>query len=58
VPLPEELRAIFETAGPAGFRLHQAAFAEDAAFRDWVLRADYLDLDACYTHPELVAYSD
>jgi glycosyltransferase involved in cell wall biosynthesis len=58
LPLPDHLRTIFETAGSAGFRLHQAAFAADAAFRDWVLRANYLDLDACYTHPELVGYSD
>jgi glucosyl-dolichyl phosphate glucuronosyltransferase len=51
--LPQEIRRAFETAGPLGFQAHQQAFASDAAFRDWVLRPDYLDLDACYTHPEL-----
>lgn len=54
VELPEEIRRAFETAGPQGFHAHQQAFANDAAFRDWVLRPDYLDLDACYTHPDLV----
>ena len=36
-----------------GIRTHLAAFTEDAAFRDWVLREDYLDLDAAYVHPDL-----
>lgn len=53
--LPGELRAIFETAGGEGFEAHQQAFAEDAAFRDWVLRPNYLDIDAAYAHPELRA---
>ena len=61
VALPDDIRTLFETAGPEGFDAHQHAFATDSRFREWVLRSDYLDLDACYTHPALQpdpAYSE
>ena len=38
-----------------GFRVLQEYFKKDALFRDWVLQPNYLDLDACYTHPDLQA---
>ncbi len=53
--LPDDLRRVFETAGREGFEDHQRYFTEDPAFRDWVLRPNYLDIDACYSHPELAA---
>ena len=53
IELPDDIRAAFKTSGPEGFHLHQAAFARDPAFAAWVLRPDYLDIDACYTHPAL-----
>ncbi len=39
-----------------GFSKHLAEFENDSAFRDWVLRENYLDLDSCYTHPALAEY--
>jgi glycosyltransferase involved in cell wall biosynthesis len=51
--LPDDIRTVFETSGPVGFHLHQAAFADDPAFAEWVLRPNYLDIDACYSHPAL-----
>ncbi|MBT5430684.1 MAG: glycosyltransferase family 2 protein [Rhodospirillaceae bacterium] len=51
--LPDELEHLFRTCGSKGFRLHQEYFKKDALFRDWVLQPNYLDLDACYTHPDL-----
>ncbi len=51
--LPGELAAVFETAGAEGFAAHQQAFERDPLFRQWVLRPHYLDLDTCYTHPDL-----
>lgn len=39
-----------------GFTKHLSAFTGDPAFRDWVLRENYLDLDSCYTHPALTEY--
>jgi hypothetical protein len=53
--LPGELAAVFETAGAEGFMAHQEAFARDPLFRQWVLQPYYLDLEACYTHPDLTA---
>lgn len=53
--LPEDIRAAFETSGAQGFHAHQAAFRDDPDFPKWVLRPDYLDLDACYSHPALKA---
>lgn len=51
--LPEALRTVFETAGRQGFNDHQQFFIDDPAFRQWVLRPNYLDIDACYSHPDL-----
>ncbi len=51
--LPDDIRAAFETSGATGFHEHQAAFRDDPDFAKWVLRPDYLDLDACYSHPAL-----
>jgi glycosyltransferase involved in cell wall biosynthesis len=51
--LPGDLRVVMETAGRQGFEAHQNHFRADAAFRDWVLRPNYLDIDQCYAHPDL-----
>ena len=51
--LPGEISEVMETAGAAGFDAHRDVFEADAAFRQWVLRPDYLDIDGCYTHPDL-----
>jgi hypothetical protein len=50
---PDALRQIMESGLKAGISDHLRHFREDAAFRDWVLREDYLDLDLCYDHPHL-----
>ena len=52
--LPGDLRTVMETAGRQGFEAHQQHFRTDAAFREWVLRPDYLDIDRCYVHPDLL----
>ena len=51
--LPNSLKHIFESAGPNGFKTHQHHFNLDNNFRKWVLRNSYLDLDICYSHPDL-----
>ena len=53
--LPAGVQEILDRAGREGFTHHQAMFATDPLFRDWVLRPNYLDVDACYTHPDLNA---
>ena len=52
--LPDSIKRIFEKAGGDGFRFHQDCFRSDAKFREWVLRDTYLDIEACYQHPDLV----
>tara|TARA_B100000315_G_scaffold260274_1_gene320503 strand:- start:9322 stop:10371 length:1050 start_codon:yes stop_codon:yes gene_type:complete len=52
--IPSELQQLFNTCGAEGFNLHQEHFKNDGQFREWVLRPNYLDIDACYTHPDLV----
>ena len=52
--LPDNLIEIFKTEGRRGFDNHQKYFKNDSLFRDWVLRPHYLDIDACYNHPDLV----
>ena len=37
-----------------GVTQHLNCFIEDANFREWVLRDNYLDLEKCYVHPELL----
>jgi len=51
--IPDDLQILFNTSGAEGFHLHQQHFKSDALFREWVLQPNYLDLDACYTHPDL-----
>jgi glycosyltransferase involved in cell wall biosynthesis len=51
--LPNDLAQLFKTSGADGFNFHQMHFKEDMQFREWVLQTNYLDLDACYTHPKL-----
>lgn len=53
--LPEDIKYLFETCGAEGFNLHQSHFKKDTLFRDWVLQPNYLDIDACYSHPDLLA---
>jgi len=54
---PAELLQIIEEGLIEGIAMHLKKFAEDAAFRDWVLHDNYLDLDKCYVHPELLKES-
>jgi GT2 family glycosyltransferase len=51
--LPGEISEVMEMAGAAGFDAHRDVFEADTEFRQWVLRPDYLDIDGCYTHPDL-----
>jgi glycosyltransferase involved in cell wall biosynthesis len=51
--LPDTVKNIFSTAGREGFGAHQNYFKTDSNFRDWVLRTNYLDIEACYSHPDL-----
>ena len=53
--LPVELQNLFQTSGKEGFDFHQSRFLNDELFRNWVLSPTYLDIDACYSHPELLA---
>ncbi|MDC0190195.1 glycosyltransferase [Rhodospirillales bacterium] len=53
--LPDELKKLFQTSGKEGFDFHQSRFQRDDLFRKWVLTPDYLNIDTCYTHPELLA---
>ena len=53
--LPDELKKLFQTSGKEGFDFHQSRYQRDELFRKWVLTPDYLDIDTCYTHPELLA---
>lgn len=56
--LPDNLKRIFETAGSSGFRAHQESFRDDPAFREWVLRETYLDINDAYRHPDLQPQSE
>jgi len=51
--LPDEIAQMFKTSGADGFNFHQIHFKRDVLFREWVLQPNYLDLDACYMHPDL-----
>ncbi len=51
--VPDTLCRSIEKGLMAGIGDHLRHFSEDPAFRDWVLMEDYLDLDTCYTHPDL-----
>jgi hypothetical protein len=52
---PGDLVQAVEMGLDHGMTLQREAFRTDSAFRDWVLRDNFLDLDACYTHPDLAA---
>ncbi|MBT3989933.1 MAG: glycosyltransferase family 2 protein [Rhodospirillaceae bacterium] len=52
--VPEELIQTIQDGLTFGVSHHLKCFAEDAAFREWVLHDNYLDLDKCYVHPELL----
>ena len=53
--LPDELKKLFRTSRKEGFDSHQSRFQRDELFRKRVLTPNYLDIDTCYTHPELLA---
>lgn len=52
---PEDLLRTVMAGLKQGLLDHVGAFKTDPAFRDWVLWDDYLDLERCYVHPDLVA---
>ena len=52
---PGDLVRAVEMGLDHGMTLQRDAFRTDPAFRDWVLHENYLDLDTCYRHPDLVA---
>lgn len=54
VAIPADLAQAVETGLDHGMSVQRAAFVSDPDFRAFVLRDNYLDLDACYTHPDLV----
>ena len=56
---PRDLVQAVESGLDHGLNLQHDAFDSDSDFRLWVLRDNYLDLDACYTHPDFfVAVAD
>tara|TARA_B100001094_G_scaffold228926_1_gene223541 strand:- start:212 stop:1255 length:1044 start_codon:yes stop_codon:yes gene_type:complete len=50
----KELIEIIRDGLEQGVTQHLNCFIEDANFREWVLRDNYLDLEKCYVHPELL----
>jgi hypothetical protein len=54
---PSELVRAVEFGLDQGMNQHRTAFITDPKFRDWVMCDSYLDLDRCYTHPDLAANS-
>jgi glycosyltransferase involved in cell wall biosynthesis len=52
---PGDLVKAVEIGLDHGMTIQRDAVRTDPAFRDWVLRENYLDLDACYRHPDLAA---
>ena len=53
---PAALRQAVVEGLSSGFTRHLDNFKNDPAFRDWVLRENYLDLDTCYSHPDLTGF--
>jgi|TARA_Y100000031_G_scaffold120407_1_gene134442 GT2 family glycosyltransferase len=53
---PAELAERVEKGLKEGITAQLDAFKNDAEFRNWVLMDNYLDIDRCYTHPDLLAY--
>ena len=50
---PHDLAHAVEAGLDRGMTIQRDAFLADPQFRDWVMRENYLDLDLCYTHPDL-----
>ncbi len=50
---PLDLVHAIEIGLDRGMTLQRDSFVSDPFFRDWVTRENYLDLDLCYTHPDL-----
>ena len=50
---PKELIQTLQNGIEYGVTHHLKSFIEDKNFRKWVLRDNYINLDECYTHPEL-----
>jgi glycosyltransferase involved in cell wall biosynthesis len=55
---PEELIQTVHDGLLTGVSQHLKSFIEDKNFREWVLRDNYLDIDKCYVHPELIEKKD
>ena len=53
---PRELAARVEKGLKDGMTAQLDGFENDAEFRKWVLMDNYLDIDRCYTHHDLLAY--
>ncbi len=50
---PVKILSLIEEGIREGLATHIHHFQNDPAFKEWVLRDNYLDLDACYVHPDL-----
>jgi glucosyl-dolichyl phosphate glucuronosyltransferase len=51
---PDELIRTIQDGFTEGVIEHRQSFIDDAAFRDWVMQVNYLDLNKCYVHPDLL----
>ena len=51
---PNDLIKTIQNSLEQGVTQHLKKFEEDENFRKWVLHDNYLQLDECYVHPELV----
>jgi glycosyltransferase involved in cell wall biosynthesis len=51
---PKELIQTLQSGLKQGVTQHLGNFVGDENFRNWVLHDNYLNLDECYVHPELV----
>jgi len=51
---PKDLIQLIQGGLTYGVTQHLKNFVEDKGFRKWVLHDDYLDLEKCYAHPELL----
>jgi GT2 family glycosyltransferase len=53
---PGELVERVEKGLKDGMTAQRDGFENDAEFRKWVLMDNYLDIERCYTHPDLLGY--
>jgi glycosyltransferase involved in cell wall biosynthesis len=53
---PGDLVARVEKGLKDGMAAQLDGFENDAEFRKWVLMDNYLDIDRCYSHPDLLSY--